>query len=114
MVFQNSMPLRVFDMYLGVQGMESIFELRHYLALLLPQCGPSHVLVFIVIKRVVVFLECIHKNIPSGIDPIYSIFLCGTLIPVSFPPMFDMGEILEEYEGDLFHVEKFVSREITF
>jgi hypothetical protein len=88
--------------------MESFCELRHYLALLLPQCGPSHVLVFVVINRVVLFLDCIHKKIPSGIDPIYSRFLCGTFLLVSFRPMFDIGESLEEYKGDLFLVEIFV------
>jgi hypothetical protein len=48
MVFQNQIPLRVFYTQLGVQGMESICELRHYFSPLLSQCGPSHVLVFIV------------------------------------------------------------------
>jgi hypothetical protein len=60
------------------------------------------------------FLDCIHKKIPSGLGPIYSRFLGGTLLPVSFPPMFDMGESLEECEGDLFPVEKIVNREVTF
>jgi len=45
---------------------------------------------------VILLLDCIHKKIPSGIEPIYSRFLYGTFLPVSFPPMFDMGEILEE------------------
>jgi hypothetical protein len=60
------------------------------------------------------FLYRIHKKIPSGIDPIYSRLLCGTLLPVSFPPLFDMGEILKEREDDLFSVEKNVNKEITF
>jgi hypothetical protein len=60
------------------------------------------------------FFDCIHKEIPSGIGPIYSRFLCGTLLPVSFPPMFDMGESLEECEGDIFPVEKMLNIEITF
>jgi hypothetical protein len=93
--------------------MEIICELRHCLALLLPQCGPSHVLVFIVINRVVLFLVRIHKKIPSGLGPIYSRFLCGTFLPVSPPLMFDMGERLEECEGDLFPVKKIVKKEIT-
>jgi hypothetical protein len=84
------------------------------LALLLPQCGPYHVLVFIVINRFVLFLDCIHKKIPSGLDPIYSRCLCGNLLPVIFPPMFDIGESLEECEGDLFPIEKIVNNEITF
>jgi hypothetical protein len=54
------------------------------------------------------------KKISSGISSIYSKFLYGTLLPVSFPLMFDMGEILEEYEGDLFPVRKIVNKEITF
>jgi hypothetical protein len=109
-VFQNQMSLGVFDTQLGVKGMESICELQHYLALLLSQCGPSHVLAFIVINRVVLFLDRIHKKIPSGLDSIYSKFLCGTLLPISFPPMFDMGESLEEREGDLFPVRKILNR----
>jgi hypothetical protein len=63
---------------------------------------------------VVLFLDCIHKKFPSGIDPIYSIFLYGSFLPVSFPPMFDMGESLEECEGNRFPVEKFLIKEITF
>jgi hypothetical protein len=77
-------------------------------------CGPSHVLVFIVINRIVMLFDHIHKKIPSGLDPIYSKFLCGTFLPVIFPPMFNMGESLEECEGDLLHVGKILNREITF
>jgi hypothetical protein len=94
--------------------MESICELRHCLAPLFPQCGPSHVLVVIVTNREILFLDRIHKKIPSGLDPIYSRLLCGTLLPVSFPPMFDIGERLKECEGDLFLVEKIVNKETTF
>jgi hypothetical protein len=72
----------------------------------LPQCCPSHILVLIVANKVILFLYRIHKKIPSGLDPIYSRLLCGTLLPVIFPPMFDMGESLKECEGDLFLVEK--------
>jgi hypothetical protein len=86
--------------------MESICELQHYLTLLLPQCGPSHLLVFIVINMIVLFFDCIHKKIPSGLGPIYSRFLYGTFLLVSFPPMFDMGESLEECEGDHFPLRK--------
>jgi hypothetical protein len=56
----------------------------------------------------------IHKKIPSGLGPIYSRFLCGTFLPVSFPPMFDMRERFKECGGALFFVEKIVNREITF
>jgi hypothetical protein len=51
---------------------------------------------------------------PSGLGHIYSRLLCGTLLPVSFPPMFDMGESLKEYEGDIFPIKKIVNIEITF
>jgi hypothetical protein len=71
-------------------------------------------LVLIVANRVILFLDRIHKKIPSGLGPIYSRLLCGTFLPVSFPPMFDMGESLKECEGDLFPVIKMVNIEITF
>jgi hypothetical protein len=69
--------------------------------------------VFIVINKIIFFLDRIHKKIPSGLDPIYSRFLYGTFLLVSFPPMFDMGERLEECGGDLFPIEKIVNKEIT-
>jgi hypothetical protein len=75
------------------------------------KCGPSHVLVLIVANRVILFLYRIHKKIPSGIDPIYSRLLYGTLLPVSFPQMFDMGESLKECEGDLFLVGKNMNKQ---
>jgi hypothetical protein len=108
------MSLRVFDTQLGAQCMEGIGELWNCLAPLLPQCGPSHVLVLIVANRVILFLYRIHKKIPSGIGPIYSRLLCGTFLPVSFPSMFDMRESFKECEGDLFFVGKIVNKEITF
>jgi hypothetical protein len=104
-IFQNQMPLGVFNTQLGAQGMESTCELRHCLAILLPQCGPSHVLVFIVINRVVLFLDRIQKKIPSGLGPIYSKFLCGTLLLISFPPIFDMEESLRS-EKVIFSLSK--------
>jgi hypothetical protein len=107
------MSLEVFDTHLGVQGMKSISELWNCLSLLLSQCGSCHVLIFIVINRVVLFLDHIHKKLPSELGPIYSRFLYGTFLPVSFPPMFDMGESLEQCEGDLFPARKIVNREIT-
>jgi hypothetical protein len=60
------------------------------------------------------FLYHIHKKIPSGLSPIYSRLLCGTFLPVSFPPMFDMREILKECEGHHFSVREIMKREITF
>ena len=108
------MSFRVFYTQLGAQGMEGIGELRNFLAPFLPWCGSFHVLVLIVSNRVILFLYHIQKKIPSGIDPIYFRLLCGNLLPINFPPMFDMGESFNECEGDLFFVRKFVNREITF
>jgi hypothetical protein len=84
------------------------------LAPLSPQCGPSHALVVIVTNKVILFIDHIHKKISSGFDPIYFRLLCGNFIPVSFPPMFDMGESLKECKGDIFPVGKIVNKEITF
>jgi hypothetical protein len=78
------------------------------------QCGPSHVLVIIVSHKVIFLLYDIHKRNPSGLIPIYSRLLCGIFLPVSFPPMFDMGESLKECKGDIFFVRKIVDKEITF
>ena len=108
------MSLIIFDTQLGVQGMEDIGELIHYLAPLLMQCGPSHVLVVIVTNRVILFLDHIHKKIPSGLNPIYSRLLCGNFLSVSFPQIFDMGESFEECEGDSFLIGKILNRETTF
>jgi hypothetical protein len=71
-------------------------------------------LVIIVTNRVILFPEHIHKKIPSGFGPIYSRLLCRNFLPISFPPMFDMGEILKECKGDLFPIEEIMNREITF
>jgi hypothetical protein len=89
------MSFRVFDTQIGVQGMEGIGELWNCLAPLFLHCGPSHVLVLIVSNRVILFLYHIHTKIPSGLSPIYSRLLCGNFLLVSFPPMFDMGEIFK-------------------
>jgi hypothetical protein len=91
------MSFRVFDTQLGAQGMEGIGELQNCLAPLLSQCGLSHVLVLMVANKVILFLYRIHKKIPSGLDPIYSRLLHGIFLPVSFPPMFDMGESFKEW-----------------
>ena len=98
------MSFRVLDIQLSVKGMEGIGELHNCFAPIFLQCGPSHVLVFIVANRVILFIYCIHKKIPIWIGPIYSKILCVTFLPVSFTPMFDMGQSLKECEGDLFLV----------
>jgi hypothetical protein len=60
------------------------------------------------------FLDRIHKKIPSGLGPIYSRLLYGTFLLVIFPPMFDMGESLKECEGDIFPVGEIMNTRITF
>jgi hypothetical protein len=104
------MSFRIFDTQLGAQGMGGIGELQNCLAPLLPQCGPSHVLVLIVSNKVILFLYCIQKQIPSGLNPIYSRLLCENFIPLSFPPIFDMGESFKECEGDIFLVRNIMKR----
>jgi hypothetical protein len=94
--------------------MEGICELQHYLVSLLMQRVPSHVLVIIISHRGILLLEHIHKKISSGIGPKYFRILCGTLLLVIFPPMFEMGESLKGCKGDLFSIRKNVNREITF
>jgi hypothetical protein len=108
------MSFKVFDTLLGAQGMEGICEFQHCVVPLLIQHGPSHVLVIIVSHGVILFLDNIHKKIKSGLGPKYSKLLDATFLPVSFPPIFDMGESLEERKGDIFSVRKIVNREITF
>jgi hypothetical protein len=76
--------------------MEGIFELQHYIVPILNPRHPSHVLVIIISHTVILLLDHKHKKIPSGLGQKYSILLCGILLPVSFPPMFDIGGRLKE------------------
>jgi hypothetical protein len=59
------------------------------------------------------FLDSIHKRVPSGLDPKYSRLLYGVFLIVSLPPMFDIGESLKEHKGDIFPIGKIMDREIT-
>jgi hypothetical protein len=88
------MLLEVSDTHLGGQGMEGICDLRHCLVPLVMQCGPSCVLFIVVSKRVTLFLDDIHKRVPSGLNPKYFRLLCGVLLTLILPPMFDMGAAL--------------------
>ena len=84
-VLENQVSFRVFDTQLGVQGMEGIGELWKCLAPLLPQCGPSHVLVLIVANRVILFLYRIHKKNSKWARPhIFQTSLCN-FAPSNFP-----------------------------
>ena len=108
------MSLGVSNTQLCVQGVEYIGELWHCLVPFLPQCGPSHVLVFIVSDKVIFPLKSIHKICPSGFGPKHFNLLYGGFLIVSIPPIFDMGDNLKEGESDLFSIEKFIDRKITF
>jgi len=108
------MSLGVSNTQLGAQGIEGICELQHSLVPLLTQCGPSRVLVVVVSNKVILFLDGIHKRFPSGLSPKYSRLLYGVLLTVSLPPMFDMGDRLNERKNDLFSIGKIVDRETTF
>jgi hypothetical protein len=95
--------------------MEGIGELWNFLAPLLLQCGPSHVLVLIVANRVILFLYASTKKSQVGLTPYIPDSSVETFLPVSFPPIFDMrGDSFKECEGDIFLVEKIVNREINF
>ena len=96
MVFQNHMLLGVFNTYLGVQCIEGLGELSHCLAPLLMQHDPSHVLVFIVSNRVILFLERIKKIFPSGYWPKNYRFVISMSLTLILPPIFDMGKGLKE------------------
>jgi hypothetical protein len=60
------------------------------------------------------FLDGIHKKISSGFNLKHSRILYGIFLTVSFQPIFDMGDNLEECKGDLFSIGKIVDIEITF
>ena len=107
------MSLKIFYTQLGAKGMEGIGELCNYLAPLLFQCGPSHVLVIITSNRVMLFLEGINKSCPSGSWPKNYIHILDMFLTISISPISDTGKGLKEHEGDLFIVGKIVDREIT-
>lgn len=102
------MLLRVSNTQLCVQGVEDIGELWQCLFPFLPQCGPSHVLVFIVYDKVIFPLKSVHKRYPSEFGPKHFIFLCGGLFTVSLPPIFDMGDNLKEGKSDIFSIRKII------
>ena len=62
------MPFDVLDTQLGVQGMEDICEIWHYLVSFLPECGPFGIQVVITSDRVVLFLNSIPEGFPSRCD----------------------------------------------
>jgi hypothetical protein len=78
------------------------------------QHGPSHVFVFIVANRVILFLDGIYERFPTRFGLKHSRLLCGNFLSISFPPMFEMGERLNKRIGDIFPIGICFYREITF
>jgi hypothetical protein len=113
-LFSIQMLLGVSNTQVCAQGVEDIGELQHCLVPFLPQCGPSHVTVFIVSDMVIFPLKSINKRCPSGFNPKNFRFVCGGFLIVSLPPIFDMGENLKEGESDLFSIRKIIDWKITF
>jgi hypothetical protein len=113
MVFEHQMSFRIFDTQLGVQCMEYICELWHYLVPFLSQCGPSHVMVIVASNRVVLFLNTIPEIIPSWVTANIG-FLSGLFLTKSLPPILDMGDGLKDCKGNIFSFGKIMDRKIPF
>jgi hypothetical protein len=94
--------------------MKDVGVLWHYLVSLLTQSHPSHRLVIISSNRVELILEGIHKGHPGRFSPELRRFICGVPLSVTFPPRFDMGKGFKVHEGDLFTINFFLDRVITF
>jgi hypothetical protein len=68
----------------------------------------------IVSNRVELFLEIIRKGFPGGLSLEWCRFIHSVPIPVTFPPRSDMGKVFKECEDDIFAVDFFLDRVITF
>jgi hypothetical protein len=75
---------------------------------------PSHILVIIASNRVEILLEGIHKGYPGGFSPKWHRFIHRVPLPITFPPIFDMGKGFKEHKGDIFTIRKILDRVITF
>jgi hypothetical protein len=73
---------------------------------------PSHIMVIIASNMVEILLEGIQKDCLGGLSPEWCRFICGVPLPVTFPPIFDMGKGFKEHKGD-FHRKFFLNRVIT-
>jgi hypothetical protein len=84
-------------------------------SLSLMQSHPSHVLVIIVSNRVEFLLEGINKGHPSGSCPKCHRLIFIMSLPVTFPPIFDMGKGFKERVKVIFLVSEnfFFNRVIT-
>jgi hypothetical protein len=106
--------LKVFDAQFGVYGMENIGEIWYFMVPLLTWGGPSGVLFLIDSNMVVLFFNGIPEGIPCRIHHKHCIFLHGPLLIASIPPVFNMGNDLEECKSDIFPIKKIVDQKRSF
>jgi hypothetical protein len=81
--------------------MEDIGVLWHILVSFILQSCPSHVLVIIISNRVDILLEGINKGHPSGFFPEFHRLIHVLSLPVTFPPISNMGKGFKDREGDI-------------
>ena len=94
--------------------MENIGEIWYCLVHFLAQGGPSGVLVLVASNKVVLLFNGILEGIPHRGNQKYHRFLYGPLFKVSVPPIFNMGNDLEECKSNIFPIGKIVDRKIPF
>ena len=94
--------------------MENISEFWYYLVPFLTYGGPSDVLVLLASNMVVLFFNGVPEGIPRRGHHKNCKFLHDPLLRVSIPPVFNMGNDLEECKSDLFPIGKIVDRKISF
>jgi hypothetical protein len=75
---------------------------------------PSRVLVTIVSNNVELLLEGINKGHPSEPYPECHRLMFVMSFPVTFPPIFDIGEGFKESKGDIFKVIFFLNNVTPF
>jgi len=68
--------------------------------------GPSSVLVPVASNKVVLFFNGILKGIPRRGNHKYCRFLYGPFLRVSVPPVFNMGDYLEEWKSNILPIGK--------
>ena len=72
----------------------------------LAQCHPSGVLVIIVFDMVEFLLDDIEKTHLSVFCPVYFRLIFDMPLAVIIPPIFDMGEELNDCNGGIFSIGK--------
>lgn len=113
-VFEHQMMLKVFDTQFCVQVMENIGEIWYCLVPFLTQGGPSNVFVLVASNRVVFLFNGIMEGIPCRGNQKHCRFLYGPFLKVSVPLVLNIGDGLEEWKSNIFHIEKIMDRKIPF